>query len=370
MALFRSQEFEVRLGNNVDGLDAVVLFEELDDVIDFFLPRYHECQRYLLDQGVLHFYLLEHRGEPLEVVAHVENDLLLAVRYPFEPARLLRVDDVVEDMRVEQHLFVVAHYLEDLPHNLIVYEEVRWLVGYLNERGIEIAGPFQKGADVPASRSDDARNASLYHARFLSGNVIKGVAEDVHVVVAQSGDGGAHGLVHYVCGIQVAADSTLKHSVLATLPFEFQKCDHGNYFKESEIDLFLIDCSENVLTVLDDVLLAGQDLVDGHPLPEGVDMRRGVQASLESQSLKPSCHLQTDRAFSIGTCHMNDLHLLLRIAKVLGKPPHLYEAGIHVLPFNKPRLTTLRISSIDTPSENSADVVFVFFRYCWRICSI
>ena len=96
-------------------------------------------------------------------MAHVQDDFLRAVGDPLETARLTDLIYVVQDVREEQALLLLAYYLQHLLHNLVVYKEVRLLVRYLNERSIHISGSVHDGHDAAAGGADHARTVLLDH---------------------------------------------------------------------------------------------------------------------------------------------------------------------------------------------------------------
>ena len=105
LCLLNVHKFEVRSPDNMERLDPLVLFEKLQNFIQFFLLTDSKGNRNRLDLGKLETYSFEESLNTLKIVAYVQYDLLICHFrwYNLETTRLT-------DLNQLSHLVISRHW--------------------------------------------------------------------------------------------------------------------------------------------------------------------------------------------------------------------------------------------------------------------
>lgn len=85
-------------------------------------------------------------------------------------------------------------------------------------------------------------------------------------------DDGAFWFVNNIGRVQLASNAALHDRILAALSSEFKQRYHGDHFKEAQVNLLVLNCTQDRLKMFYHMLLAYKHTVYLHAFSESVDV--------------------------------------------------------------------------------------------------
>ena len=223
-------------------------------------------------------------------------------------------------MKCSQDCLLVALLIGTLELHIYIAGFAAFQTGYIKVLGeknrciLRLRLVLEYGSGLREVFSNDYRNARLDDSSLFTGNLGKGVAQELGVVEADVGDDGKD-WGDDVGAVESSAQSHFDDRIIHLLLCKVFQCHGCSEFEEGWMKWF--EESPVLFYEVNDILLRNAFSVHSDTFSEIYQMGRGVESYLVTLALKNGSKGMGAGSFAVGSSYVDGLVFLMRVTEVI-----------------------------------------------------